>query len=189
MEQADSTVKPPKATTAQKQPKLRLFFPDAGASQLQVHTSMKSEKAAADSKVNIKSTAKEKGKSTGNIFQDAKQNPGKYIVLMVQNKDTSKELPPVPEGERENRYLYCDQCSFSTTTRSYWKVHNSWQCLFLTVVERIKCPGDGCGQLFIREHNFKDHINIHLGVSKYKCDKCSQAFVHQNQLARHKRNC
>ena len=181
MKEVDTTVKPKKVKRTDIQPKLNVFFTDT---QPQVHTSMK---------VNVHSTsgtaAKRKGTTTRGILEDAKQNPAKYIVSVTQNKDTSKELPLVPEGERETRLLYCEQCNFSTTSATYMRVHNTRQCPFLTVVERIKCPEDSCGRFFIREHNFQDHINTHLGISKHKCENCGQTFTHQNQLAHHKKSC
>ena len=116
-------------------------------------------------------------------------NPGESIVSIPQNKDISKELPQVPEGERENHLLNCEQCNFLTRHTTYMRMHNTRKCVFLTVVERVECPKEGCRGLFMNDSNFRDHINQHLGIYKYKCNNCRKAFVHQNQLARHKRNC
>ena len=69
------------------------------------------------------------------------------------------------------------------------KIHNTRKCLFLTVVKRVKCPEEDCGIIFINDSNFKEHINQHLGIYKYKCNNCGKTFVHQNQLACHKRDC
>ena len=77
----------------------------------------------------------------------------KIIVFVTQNVDTSEVEPPVPEGERESHILYCDRCSFCTPDKRYFKKHNTWQCPLLTVVERLKCPEEGCESLFIHENS------------------------------------
>ena len=111
------------------------------------------------------------------------------IVFVTQNVDTSEVEPPVPEGERESHLLYCDHCSFCTADKKYLKKHNTWQCPFLTVVERLKCPEEGCESLFIHENSHRDHVYQHRGIFNYECPKCGKTFMLQNQLAQHKRIC
>ena len=113
----------------------------------------------------------------------------KIIVFVTQNVDTSEVEPPVPEGERESHLLYCDRCSFCTADKRYLKKCNTLQCPFLTVVECLKCPEEGCKSLFIHENSHQDHVYQHHGIFNYEGPKCRKMFMLQNQLARHKRIC
>ena len=113
----------------------------------------------------------------------------RIIVSIPQNLDTSEVLPLIPEGERQSHLLYCEWCSFTTADKRYFRIHNSRQCLMLTIVEQLKCPEEGCDSLFIHDNSLRDHINQHRGLYNYQCFKCGKVFQLQNQLARHKKQC
>ena len=185
--QIHNPIKPQKMTKESKQLKLKMFLCDTAPSS--VKSKKPSPEIAVRQQESSDKAAQKKDKSTEDKLKDARMNPGKYIVSIPQNKDTSKELPPVPEAERENDLLYCEWCNFSTKHKTYMKIHNTQKCVFLTVVERVQCPEEDCGTIFMNDSNFKDHIYQHLGIYKYNCNNCRKTFVHQNQLACHKRNC
>ena len=185
--QIHNPIKPQRMTKESKQPKLKMFLRDTAPSS--VKSKKPSPEIAVRQQESSDKAVQKIDKSTEDKLKDARKNPGKYIVSIPQNKDTSKELPPVPEAEWENDLLYCERCNFSTNHKTYMKIHNTRKCLFLTVVERVKCPEEDCGTIFMNDSNFKDHINLHLGIYKYKCNNCWKTFVHQNQLACHKKDC
>ena len=207
----------PKVHRSTRQSSLRVFFPSSGSSEGQRDVKVKTKQqkddvAGAQSHIaepvikpkrkgNTEKSTSGKTRGTQNQSgpdvsgaQDDKSVSGgneieKIIVSVPQNLDTSKLAPPVPEGERLGNMSYCERCSFSTANKKYMRKHNTRICQALTVVERLKCPEEGCGNLFIHENNYRDHINQHRGVYNYKCGKCGKAFMLQNQLARHKKNC
>ena len=51
--------------------------------------------------------------------------------------------------------------------------------------KKIQCPY--CEETYKHEQNYRDHISSkHTGVKSHICKVCGAAFIHQNQLMRHK---
>lgn len=53
--------------------------------------------------------------------------------------------------------------------------------------KETKCfPCNICCSTFIRNHDLKRHIRIHLGIRPYKCDTCPKSFTRMDALNRHR---
>ena len=101
--QIHNPIKPQRMTKESKQPKLKMFLCDTAPS------SVKSKKPSPEIAVRQQESS-DKGaqkidKSTEDKLKDARKNPGKYIVSIPQNKDTSKELPRY-QKQREKMIYY-----------------------------------------------------------------------------------
>ena len=60
-------------------------------------------------------------------------------------------------------------------------------CEYLENPEIIKCKV--CGKLFQHEKRYKDHLSSHDGIRQFKCQKCSEKFLRESQLIKHRRDC
>ena len=60
-------------------------------------------------------------------------------------------------------------------------------CEYLENPEIIKCKV--CEKLFRHEKSYKDHLDSHDGIRRFKCQKCSEKFLHESQLIKHRRDC
>lgn len=54
-------------------------------------------------------------------------------------------------------------------------------------LKRIKCTFEGCGKVFEKKWNFKDHIRMHRGDTPYKWDECGKCFTQRGNLVKHMR--
>ena len=171
-------------------PEVNIFIPRSRIDQAQERSKLKKETLTEDVSVDDNDkTEKQQPEIKQVKLSHPREHIEKLIVKIPQNIDTSKEPPPIPRNQRHLHLHYCNRCSFSTKYRAHLEKHNKRLCPFLTVVERIKCPEENCGKLFKNENSYKDHSYQHKGICNYQCHKCGQAFILQNQLARHKKKC
>lgn len=54
-------------------------------------------------------------------------------------------------------------------------------------LKRMVCMFDGCGKIFEKKWNFKDHIRMHKGDTPYQCSKCEKSFTQRGNLVKHER--
>ena len=54
-------------------------------------------------------------------------------------------------------------------------------------VKKLVCLIPGCGKIFEKKWNFKDHIRMHMGEKPYKCSQCPKSFTQKGNLAKHMR--
>ena len=149
-------------------------------------------------KAPVKSKAKPSGSGAGkssskstptSLHEFKRRRPQKPIIVVEQNIDTTNIPGPVDSSQRKAHFFYCSRCSFHTKDRTYLRRHDTRQCPFLTTVERLICPEEGCGAQFIHDNNYNDHISSHTGVCKWECDRCGKKYMLQNQYARHIKTC
>ena len=79
----------------------------------------------------------------------------------------------------------CEFCGKDFVSNSYRHKHEERMCTMNPNRKKIQCPY--CDETYKHEQNFRDHISSkHTGVKSHICKVCGAAFIHQNQLTRHK---
>ena len=79
----------------------------------------------------------------------------------------------------------CQFCGNHFASNSYRHKHEERMCTMNPNRKKIQCPY--CEETYKHEQNFRDHISSkHTKVKSHICKVCGAAFIHQNQLTRHK---
>ncbi len=57
----------------------------------------------------------------------------------------------------------------------------------MKVAHKERCPFNVCGKDFGSRQGLAAHMNMHMGLTPFQCDKCDSAFVSLDCLCKHKR--
>lgn len=76
----------------------------------------------------------------------------------------------------------CPLCHFETTTKSSMKPH-----IKLMHTKDYKRVCEICGKGFLNNAAYTDHMTLHLGEKKHKCEYCDKKFVLKRYLGIHKK--
>ena len=97
---------------------------------------------------------------------------------------TTSNLQSTSTKTSSKKYV-CKFCGKDFVSNSYRHKHEERMCTMNSNRKKIQCPY--CEETYKHEQNFRDHISLkHTGVKSHICKVCGAAFIHQNQLARHK---
>ena len=97
---------------------------------------------------------------------------------------TTSNLQSTSTKTSSKKYV-CKFCGKDYVSNSYRHKHEEQMCTMNSNRKKIQCPY--CEETYKHEQNYRDHISSnHTGVKSHICKVCGAAFIHQNQLTRHK---